>query len=250
MTIPFPVHRVRAVNSVRDSENRIHADDVAALYGFRAGLVAGVTVYGYMTEPVIARAPEWLEHGSMQVRLLEPFYDGDQVIVKSETQDNGSIAVTAEREDGTVCARGAAIASPQPVEPPETIPEAPLPARDQRPVPTPDTVRPGALLGSFSTTLESAAQDKLLQSSNDILIQNFRLGPWLHVSSELRNWSAAKPGDRISVRGRIVDRFDRKGHQFVITGVMLITDSGRLLQTVRHAAIYRLRSPGDGLPAH
>jgi len=239
----FPIHRVRAVNAVRDSENRIHADDVAAQYGFRAGLVAGVTVYGYMTEPVIARAPEWLEHGTMQVRLLEPFYDGDQVIVKSETQDDGCIVVTAEREDGTVCARGSAIASPKPVEPPETIPEAPLPARGQRPVPTAETVQPGALLGSFTAALESAAQDKLLQLSNDILIQNFRLGPWLHVSSDLRNWSAAKPGDQISVRGRIVDRFDRKGHEFLVADVMLIRDNQHLLQTVRHTAIYRLRAP-------
>ncbi len=245
MAHALPIHRVRAVNTVRDSENRIHADDVAAQYGFRAGLVAGVTVYGYMTEPIIARAPEWLEHGSMQVRLLEPFYDGDQVIVTTETQDDGSIAVTAEREDGTVCARGSAIASPTAAELPEMIPEAPLPAREQRPVPTPDTVLPGALLGSVTATLESASQEKLLQLSNDILVQNFRLGPWLHVSSELRNWSVAKPGDQISVRGRILDRFDRKGHEFMVADVMLIADHQRLLQSVRHTAIYRLRAPAS-----
>jgi len=240
---PLAIHRIRAVNTVRDSENRIHADDVAAQYGFRAGLVAGVTVYGYMTEPIIACAPEWLEHGTMQVRLLEPFYDSDQVIVKAETQEDGSIAVTAEREDGTICARGTAIASPTPQETPEAIPEAPLPARDQRPVPMPDTVLPGALLGTVTTTLEYANQEKILQLSNDILIQNFRLGPWLHVSSELRNWSVAKPGDQISVRGRIADRFDRKGHEFVVADVMLIADRHRLLQTVRHTAIYKLRAP-------
>lgn len=244
MAHALPIHRVRAVNIARDSENRIHADDVAAQYGFRAGLVAGVTVYGYMTEPIIARAPEWLERGTMQVRLLEPVYDSDEMVVKAETQDDGSIAVTAEQEDGAVCARGSAIVSPTPEETPEAIGEAPLPARDQRPVPSADTVRPGALLGSVTTTLESASQDKILQLSNDILIQNFRLGPWLHVASELHNWSAAKPGDRISVRGRILDRFDRKGHEFLVADVMLITDGRRLLQTVRHTAIYRLRAPG------
>jgi len=241
----LPILRVRAANTARDSENRIHADDVAAQYGFRGGLVAGVTVYGYMTEPIIACAPDWLEHGSMQVRVLEPCYDGDEVIVKTETQSDGSIAVTAEREDGTICARGIAIASPTPLATPPAIPEAPLPARDQRPVPAPDTVRPGALLGSVTTTLESAAQEKILQLSNDILIQNFRLGPWLHVSSELRNWSVAKPGDQISVRGRIVDRFERKGHEFMVADVMLLADHRRLLQTVRHTAIYRLRAPAS-----
>ena len=243
MSQHLPVYRTRAVNSVRDSENRIHADDVAAQYGFRAGLVAGVTVYGYMTEPIIARHPEWIERGTMQVRLLEPFYDGDQVIVKAESQDDGSITATAEREDGKVCARAAAIIRPASAEPGELIPEAALPARDQRPVPTPQTVIPGALLGSVAATLESASQEKLLQLSNDILIQNFRLGPWIHVSSELRNWSAAQAGDRVSVRGRVVDRFDRKGHEFVVADVMVVAAGERLLQTVRHTAIYHLRAP-------
>ena len=247
MTIPFPVYRVRAVNSVRDSENRIHADDVAAQHGFRAGLVAGVTIYGYMTEPIIARAPEWIEHGTIRVRLLEPFYDGEEVVVRTETQGDSSIEVTAEREDGTVCARATAVVSPTPAEPPETIPEAPLPARDQRPVPSPGTVIPGALLGSFTTTLESVTAEKLLQLSNDTLIQNFRLGPWLHVSSDLRNWSVPKPGDPVSVRGRIFDRFERKGHEFIVADIMLLGDSQRLLQTVRHTAIYRLRAPGQVL---
>ena len=240
MTQSLPIHRTRAVNTVRDSENRIHADDVAAQYGFRAGLVAGVTVYGYMTEPIIARAPEWLHHGSMQLRLLEPCYDGDTVVVKAEMQDDGSISVTAERDDGTACARGTALVNPAPVAIPEIILEAPLPARDQRPVPSAGTVVPAALLGSFTTTLESAAPDRVLQLSNDILIRNFRLGPWLHVSSEIRNWSAAETGDQISVRGRVVDRFDRKGHEFVIADVMLLANE-HLLQTVRHTAIYRLR---------
>jgi len=243
VTIPFPIHRVRALNSVRDSENRIHADDVAAQYGFRAGLVAGVTVYGYMVEPIIAHAPEWLGHGSMELRLLEPFFDGDEVVVRTQSQVDGSIAITAEREDATVCARGVAVTHAPPDGPPPAIPEASLPARDQRPVPTSDTIVPGALLGTVRTKLESAAPDKLLQLSNDILIQNFRLGPWLHAGSELRNWGAAKAGDQVSIRGRIVDRFDRKGHQFLVADIMLLDDSQHLLQTVRHTAIYKLRAP-------
>ena len=243
MSQHLPVYRTRAVNSVRDSENRIHADDVALRYGFRAGLVAGVTVYGYMTEPIMARHPEWAEQGTMQVRLMEPFYDGEEVFVNAAMRDDGSLAVTAEREDGTICARGVAIVRPAPAEPPELIPEASLPARDQRPVPTPQTVIPGALLGTIAVTLETASQEKLLQLSNDILIQNFRLGPWIHVSSELRNWSPAKAGDLVSVRGRVVDRFDRKGHEFVVVDVMVVAGTQRLLQTVRHTAIYHLRAP-------
>ena len=40
--------RVVARNDAEASENRIHDDRVAAEYGFRGGLVPGVTVYAYL----------------------------------------------------------------------------------------------------------------------------------------------------------------------------------------------------------
>jgi hypothetical protein len=75
-------------------------------------------------------------------------------------------------------------------------------------------------------------------------MRNFKLDPWIHAASEVTNWSAAKLGDEIAARGRIVDRFDRKGHEFVVVDVMLIANGGRLVQTVRHTAIYRVRISG------
>jgi len=48
------VYRVRAHNAATESENKIHHDDVAQRHGFRGGLVPGVTVYAYMTHPVVA----------------------------------------------------------------------------------------------------------------------------------------------------------------------------------------------------
>jgi len=50
----------------------------------------------------------------------------------------------------------------------------------------------------------------------------------------------AREGDEISARGRILDRFDRKGHEFVVLDVMLLVGD-RLIQTVRHTAIYKPR---------
>jgi hypothetical protein len=240
----LPVYQTRAINTAPDSENKIHDDRVAAQYGFRGGLVPGVTVYGYMTVPIVASAPEWLEHGTMQVRFLEPFYDGDEVIVKAEEQDDGSIAVVAERPDGTACAKGTAAIKPRPASAPSPFPEAPLPPADQRPVPSQASLTPGALVPTVTATLDTADPARLLQFSNDLLVRNFQLGPWIHTASEIQNWSAARPGDVISARGRIHDRFDRKGHEFVVLDVMLIANGDRLVQTVRHTAIYRLRALG------
>jgi hypothetical protein len=90
--------------------------------------------------------------------------------------------------------------------------------------------------------IDTTEPRRLLSFSNEILMQNFRLGPWIHAASEVTNWSAAQPGEEISARGRIHDRFDRKGHEFVVADVMLIADCNRLVQTVRHTAIYRPKS--------
>lgn len=233
----LPLHRVRAVNTAPDSENQIHDDQVASQYGFRGGLVPGITVYGYMTALIVEHAPEWLEHGSMAVRFLEPFYDGDAVIVRAEVADDGSIRVAAEREDGSVCATGtartAAVTSPQPV----PYPQHPLP--QERPVAERDNLVPGALLGTVVEQIDTSEPQRLLWLSNEILMRNFKLGPWIHAASEVTNWTAARPGDEIWARGRIHDLFDRKGHEFVVLDVMLISNGSRLVQTVRHTAIYR-----------
>jgi hypothetical protein len=233
----LPVYRVRAVNTAPDSENKMHDDAVAAQYGFRGGLVPGITVYGYMMSPVVEQAPEWLEHGSMKVRFLEPFYDGDPVVVRAETADDGSIRIVAEREDGPVCATGTASLAPS-IEPqPPPFPEKPLPF--ERPVPGRDSVVAGTLLGTVAEQIDTAAPERLLRFSNEILMRNFQLGPWIHAASEVTNWSAARAGEEISACGRIHDRFDRKGHEFVVADVMLLADGSRLVQTVRHTAIYR-----------
>ena len=45
----LPERRVRARNLFRDAANRIHDDVVARRHGYEGALVAGVTVYGYLS---------------------------------------------------------------------------------------------------------------------------------------------------------------------------------------------------------
>jgi len=49
----FRGDRVTARNTAAQSENAIHDDEVARQYGFRGGLVPGVTVYAYLTHPLV-----------------------------------------------------------------------------------------------------------------------------------------------------------------------------------------------------
>jgi len=231
-------YRVRARNTAPDSENRMHDDLVAAAYGFRGGLVPGTTVYGYLTVPVIARCgAEWLERGGMHLRLMQPVYDGDEI----EVTLAGDL-VSAQRSDGTLCAAGA-IRWPQGDAPPlDRYPEQPLPA--ERPDASAESLAPGRMLGALDADLalpDAHHPAALLSLSNQVLMENVRLGPWIHAGSEIRHFSLARNGERLSVRARVEDRFERKGHQFVVLDVGVIGGGTRFVQQVRHTAIYQPR---------
>ena len=50
----LPEYRVSATPTHDAWENKIHEDGLAREFGFRGGLVPGVTVYAWMTRPVVA----------------------------------------------------------------------------------------------------------------------------------------------------------------------------------------------------
>src|ERR1700722_9480814 len=87
--------RIRAVNTAADSENKIHDDRVAAQYGFRGGLVPGVTVYGYLAEAALQHFGEpWLTRGAMDVRFHQPVYEGEEVEGEIAAEENGRVRVS------------------------------------------------------------------------------------------------------------------------------------------------------------
>ena len=80
----------------------------------------------------------------------------------------------------------------------------------------------------------------LLALANEILMRNFALGPWIHASSEVRNSSAARDGEQVQVRAKIVDAYERKGHEFVVLDAAILSGE-RLLSCIRHTAIWQPR---------
>ena len=226
-----------AHNTAPDSENRIHDNQTAAALGFRAGLVPGVTVYGYLTVPVTERyGADWLARGGMRVRFLQPVYEDEEMVVTLSGND-----VAASRTDGTVCAAGE-IFWPDDAPPSLALyPEQPLP--DERPAASAQSLAPGRILGTLYADPPQADPAALLTLSNHLLMRNVKLGPWIHTASEVRYFSPARNGDRLSVRGRVAERFERKGHQFVVLDILVVAGANRIVQHVYHTAIYQLRPP-------
>ncbi len=240
--------RVRAINTAADAENRIHDDRVAAEFGFRGGLVPGVTVYGYMTAAVVEYfGPVWLEHGAMDIRFHQPVYHGDEVRVTLQPGDGDKIKVEIEG-----CASGMAWLDQDAVacNPPfsATLPD--------RKIPSAETLAAGSALGTLHRLLDlsaatiSAPLDPwlhgvaqpavLLALANEIFIENYQLGPWIHVASEVRKFRSALDGAALTVSGSIENQWERKGHEFVTLHVDIAGPDGPV-EHIRQTAIWRPR---------
>ena len=185
----------------------------------------------------------------MDVRFFEPFYEGEQVAVSIAEMEQGRVKVEAG-------SRASGIAWVDPAPSSTDYPDRhPMPDR----VPASrEALLPGTTLGTIEKTLDlsvpgmSAPLDAaigperyahpaiLLALANEILVRNYVLGPWIHVSSEVRNLEPARDGDLLHVRGKIVDAYERKGHEFVVLDVAIL-NAGRLATRVRHTAIWQLR---------
>jgi len=267
----LPEYHVKARNTSSSSENKIHDEQIARQYGFRGALVPGVTVYAYLTHPLVeAFGAAWLERGAASVRFLKPIHDGEEVrlagVVTARDPKGLSATVTAATAVGGECATLTATlpaGSPVPVNL-AMYPVAPLPA--DRPVATREHLAGLAALGTPVNPYddERAAEylervsDELavyrgarafvhpgffLDQANKALSQNVLMSPWIHVGSVVRHLGGAKVGETLSTRGRVRSLFEKKGREFVEADLILVAGERRPIAHVLHTAIYRLPAP-------
>jgi acyl dehydratase len=266
----LPVHRLRAHNAATASENKIHDDAVARRHGFSGGLVPGITVFGYMTGPVVeAWGEAWLERGTMNARFRRPTYDGVEVVVRGSSSAADGIMtaeLTLANSSGEVCAVATATLGDAPAAAPDLRdhPRAPLPGTRVRP--TPEAIAAVGELGTVDAGFHADRADEtlalvgadlpiyralgvahptwLLFHANALLAANVALGPWIHTASDVGNLSTLHDGERLSARGRVARLEQRKGNEIVDLDVLLVADDRRPVMALRHTAIYSLRKPG------
>lgn len=259
-------YRVEAFNTAKESENKIHDDAVASKFGFVGGLVPGVDVYAYMTHQAVAKwGMDWLERGTLECRFGKPVYDGEVAeVVADEIEGGISLSVTSRGES---CAMGmAALAEAEappsladfPLRP---VPEHRLPASEatlpqggwltSRTVScTPDfvrqylaDVREGSALYAERGLVHPGT---VLRLCNYVLGSNAVLGPWIHVGSKVRNFAAARVGDDLVARARVVSNHVHKGHKFVVLDALVVANGTTPIARVEHTAIYLPRQVAAG----
>ncbi|HEV8141885.1 MAG TPA: hypothetical protein VGQ77_03450 [Methylomirabilota bacterium] len=262
---------VKAVNTSTDSENKIHDDATARRYGFAGGLVPGVTVYAYLTEPLVAAfGAAWLQRGTAQVKFVKPVLAGEELTVTGE--------ITARDAQGGITAsvRGATASTGECATLTATIPagsptplnmaryaEAPLPA--ERAPGTRAYFDAHPTLGTFVVRYDAAQADEYADQVSDPLAlyrgadgwvhpaffthignrclrTNVLIGPWIHIGSVVRHLGGARVGDTLAGRARVRSLWDKKGRDFVELDIAILAN-GRPVAHVLHSAIYRLPEP-------
>jgi len=258
------LHEVRARNLATTSNNKIHDDAVAREYGFAGGLVPGVDVYAYAIHAVVAHFGEqWLTNGAIDVRFVQPVYDGHRTTVESDDGDDradDALALTVRDDTGAICAEITAClgAGPSPAPPVGD----PVPRRDPVPVASPNALARGTALGTWFDTFDadtareyldaiseaaSIYRDQhiahpgwLLRRANQVLAANVKMGPWIHVGSEVQLFDTARDGDLVRTDATVTREWERRGHHFVTLDV-IVTAEGRVVMRAAHTAIYEPR---------
>lgn len=261
----LPTHSLQAVNTATDSPNRIHDDEVARRYGFSGGLVPGVDVFAWLCHPPVAAwGRDWLGGGTLQARFLHPVYDGEQVAVGPPSQighhPGAEVPLEVRNHAGLVCATAVAARSAPP--PPDVSGWVAPPVPVDPPRASEQSLAAGTVLGAFEVTYRAelsgpyldalgeglpvfrdegvAHPGFLLRTANWLLAANVVLGPWIHVESQVALHGIVADGAQLSTRGQVLDRYERKGHRFVVLDVLVVADERPALRA-RHTAIYEPR---------
>ncbi|XOV84602.1 MAG: hypothetical protein ACFHXK_05680 [bacterium] len=255
---------VTAKNYSEDSENRIHSDEIARKYGFRGALVPGVAVYGYMTHPLVEQfGADWLAQANLEIRLLKPTYDGEQMHITC-SQHSDQIEVTSHDPEGQLTALlTSRLPGQADVMPPHmydlSLLEGPI-KHPERVAISWDTVNQSEVFSPWEHHLSvednvrytSEVADALdiypqgyvhphllLSLANTALTNEYVMPTWIHASSHVVHRRALRVDERISIRCVTTDKWRKKGHEFIKLWVTYWRDDV-LTTEIDHTAIFKV----------
>ena len=262
----------KAYNQVPYSKNEIHSDKVAKEFGFKGGLVPGVTVSAYLMHPAaVSYGMEFLERGFAHVQIKSPLYDKQnfEVEVQKEVYE---IAGSGYR--GVLRAERANLCATAKVRLPAIPIDSPLRRGDE--ISEKEDMPTMATRENFETLrktgckafrycwnsdheMNSYLSDRtkmakcfkidgyanpsfILGVSNWVLASNVYMNPWLHMETRSQHY-AAIPLDTVLVGEMEIKRvFEKKGHEFVDVMVNIFgVESNKCFASVELRAIYNLR---------
>lgn len=252
-------YEVIARNHSSAHENRIHSDDVAQKYGFKGALVPGVAVYGHLTRPLAERfGRDFLSRSIAALRLIKPAYDGDRLRIDL-SGDDGQHLAECRNVEGTLLA-DLRVHMPGELPPPETPLSLSKRAKRRARVEINwAAVKEGEPYPAWDWEINAGENQRfreqiadelelydahvhphaILSIANQALTREFVMPAWIHTASEVRHRQALRVGDRVAVRAVPLEKWRRKGHEFVRLYIDVHRDQA-LTTEMFHTAIFKV----------
>ncbi|MCI0660360.1 MAG: hypothetical protein L0220_04735, partial [Acidobacteria bacterium] len=79
-----------------------------------------------------------------------------------------------------------------------------------------------------------------ISKANEIIMQNVALGPWIHAASEAQYYALPRSGERLSIRGRVIDSYIKRGNEYIVVDIGVFGDEERPVVSIKHTAIIKL----------
>jgi acyl dehydratase len=257
----MPVHTAVARNFAESSENKIHSDDIAKRFGFTGALVPGVTVFGHLAWPLTRRFGErWLRGSWVTTRFSKPAYDSETISLTDRETGADGLTVECTNAAGVLLATlECTIEATQPDVDPHAHIASPA-KQDARVAIAWDTVHVGEPFATFAWKPDDAHNREyaarvsddtelfrtgvlhphaFLSQANQVLVRRFVMPAWIHTGSEMRFRKLLRVGDEIEVRAVPLDKWERKGHQFIKLYVAYAV-GGEIAAEIWHTAIFRV----------
>ncbi len=257
----MPVHTAVARNFAEASENKIHSDEIARRFGFTGALVPGVTVFGHLAWPLTRRYGEkWLQGSWVTTRFLKPAYHCETISLTDREMDADGVAVECRNASDVLLATL------------ECTIESMQPAADiyahlgkaKQPQPRVDigwdTVQVDEPFATYAWEPDDAHNREyaarvddetelfrkgvlhphaILSQANQVLVRRYVMPAWIHTGSEIRFRRLLRVGDAIELHAVPLEKWERKGHQFIKLYVGYVV-RGELATEIFHTAIFRV----------
>ena len=263
----------KAFNTAPNSENQIHGEDMAKEFGFKGGLVPGVTVSAYLLHPIIEKwGLDWLEKGWAKCKITSPLYDKENFSVHLNEISENKILSNLKNSNQVVTANAEASLL-------EDIPDAPkirndkiaiknfqgprasknvwmklkkdgcmafeyfwggkdplIYLRDQNNLPD--------LLNPSKKGLSNLSF--LLGCSNWALASSAYMNPWIHLQTTSQNYQALSFNSSVIAEIQVNEVYEKKGHEFVDVDVNLFKQEDKsCIMTINLLSIYKVRGSSN-----
>lgn len=234
-TSPTP-WSIPAVNLAEHADNPVHTVEGGRAAGYAGAVVAGTTVYAYLTRPAAeAWGTDWVGGGRADVRFRAPVL-ADEPVDLVPTETDGGWVIEARNPSGLCATLAVGLAA-----------EAP---------PDPDGERLEPLvevLGDrWAGYAERAGEDLTLYGelgivhpvvwpslANRVFATQLVDGAWVHTRSAIRHLGTAPLGATAVVESWLVDRFTTRAGERAVVDVRISVDN-EPVAAIEHEAIVRL----------